>query len=402
MQAIKIRSHIIRIVSLLQLLFFFSFALQAQTENARLSQHGIKNLDTWLNNLVKENKIPGAVYVITQGDKILGTGSVGYADISAEKPLTNNSIFRITSMTKAITAVALMTLYEEGKFLLTDPVSKYIPAFKNVRIADTTKSGTLNEITILDLLDNTSGLPSFSSDAFNDLLTNAKTNEEMALGLAKIPLEFNPGTAYLYGASYEVLGYLIQVISGKHLDEFYNERIFSPLHMNDTYFFVPKEKQNRIAGAYRFNARGQATQLRKSGEDDGDNQNMFDAAGGIKTTATDFAKFCQMLLNGGSLNGNIILSPSTVKLMLQDHVGSLYPDFESGCGWGFGGEIVNNLKRNELSAEGTYRWGGFYGNQFFVDVHNNLAAIIMIQMFPNYDLGVQSKFEILVRQAVIK
>lgn len=253
MQAIKNRSYIIRIVSLLQLLFFFSFALQAQTENACLSQHGIKNLDTWLNDLVKENKIHG-----------------------------------------------------------------------------------------------------------------------------------------------------VEVISGKHLDEFYNERIFSPLHMSDTYFFVPKEKQNRIAGAYRFNATGQATQLRKSGEDDGDNQHMFDAAGGLKTTATDFAKFCQMLLNGGSLNGNIILNPSTVKLMLQDHIGSLYPDFESGCGWGFGGEIVNNLKRNELSEEGTYRWGGFYGNQFFVDVHNNLAAIIMIQMFPNYDLGVQSKFEILVRQALIK
>jgi Beta-lactamase class C and other penicillin binding proteins len=352
----------------------------------------------WVEGMVQSHQMAGAGYLIFQDDKIIARENIGFRDFKKKVLIDEETIFRITSMTKPITAVAIMTLYEDGYFVLSDPVSKYIPVFNDVKVrTDSSLRKPIREITIWDLLLNTSGLPSFNSDAYNQLMDTVTNSASMVEGLAHIPLDFDPGSHYEYGSSYEVLGYLIEVLTRMTLEQYLEKRLFKPLRMNHTYFFVPNSEAYLLSGAYQSSGSEVLKETRPPGRETVTNQRFFDGAGGLKSTVGDYFKFCRMLLNGGTDNDVYILSRNSVQMIMQDHLGELYPEYYEGNGWGMGGEVVIGTKRNELSHIGTYRWSGFYGNSFFIDPDKRIIAIFMTQLFPHNELNIIPKFEILSR-----
>lgn len=393
------------------------FAFQVEPpESVGLSSERLDRIDTLLNRHIEKNEIAGAITLVARKGKVVYLKSFGNSDLEQNIPMKEDTIFRIVSMTKPITVAALLTLYEDGKLLLTDPVSKYIPEFKNLRVLNIKEGEKYDisnlptvpsdrEITILDLLNHTSGLPAFSSSPTNELFeklsSEAKTAKEFSIGLTKIPLNFQPETEYEYGISYDVLGYLIEVISGKSLDVYFQERIFIPLGMNDTYFFVPPNKRSRLAATYGLDDNRKLKIQNKHGEETLQSTEFLSGGGGLKTTAMDFFRFSQMLLNNGQLKGKRILSRKSVELMMTDQVGNLYPSSEKGFGWGFGGEVRRALKGWEIGSVGRYGWGGRLGTEFWIDKQEQMIAIILLQLFPHHHLRLQNKFEVLATQAII-
>lgn len=355
-------------------------------------------LHHWVEDMVQSRQMAGAGYLIFQDDKVIARENIGFRDFTKKQLVDDETIFRITSMTKPITAVAIMTLYEDGYFVLSDPVSKYIPVFNDVRVrTDSSLRKPIREITIWDLLLNTSGLPSFNSDAYNQLMDTVTNSASMVDGLAHIPLDFDPGSHYEYGSSYEVLGYLIEILSGMTLEQYLEKRLFKPLQMNHTYFFVPSSEAYLLSGAYQSTGTEVLKETRPPGRETVTKQHFYDGAGGLKSTVGDYFKFCRMLLHGGTNNEVHILSKNSVQMIMQDHLGELYPEYYEGNGWGIGGEVVIGTKRNELTHIGTYRWSGFYGNSFFIDPDKRIIAIFMTQLFPHDELKLIPKFEILSR-----
>jgi CubicO group peptidase (beta-lactamase class C family) len=367
-------------------------------QNINNKNDRFNKLHLWLQRMVQSQQLAGASYLIYQNDKIIVRENLGFRNLTKNVLVDNETIFRITSMTKPITAVAIMTLYEDGYFVLSDPISKYLPIFNDVRVkTDSSLRKPIREITIWDLLLNTSGLPSFNSDAYNQLMDTVTNSASMVEGLAHIPLDFEPGSKYEYGSSYEVLGYLIEILTKMSLEEYLDKRLFRPLHMNHTYFIVPNSEAYLLSGAYQSSGDGMLKETRPPGRETVTKQHFYDGAGGLKSTVGDYFKFCRMLLHGGTDNGVHILSKNSVQMILQDHLGELYPEYYEGNGWGIGGEVVTGTKRNELANIGTYRWSGFYGNSFFIDPDKKIIAIFMAQLFPHGELELIPKFEILSR-----
>ena len=344
------------------------------------------------------------------------------------KPMREDTIFRIASMTKAVTSVAVMVLYEEGKLLLDDPVWKYIPEFKGAQVAipsEDKKSYTLvaakSEITVRHLLTHTSGLTYnfigiepwaklYKEAGISDGLVQTEgTIADKIKKLAKLPLMHNPGERFSYSLSTDVLGYLIEVVSGMTLDEFFRHRLFEPLNMKDTHFFLPEEKLARLAAVYNQLPDGRIKRM-------GDEQDVrgylvysasfqrkgprtyYSGGAGLVSTIIDYARFLQMLLNGGSLDGARVLSRKTVELMTVNHVGDMF----GGQGFGLGLSVLRDLgKGNELGSVGQYGWGGFFYTVFFVDPKEKLIGIFMSQLYPANDVRLQERFRALAFQAIV-
>lgn len=383
----------------------------------------LDRIDSAINAEIAAGKIPGAVALIVRDGKTVYHKSFGYADIESRTPMKNDAVFRIASMTKAVTTVGIMALYEKGLFQLNDPVAKFIPAFANPDVlvsADehgvvTETRPAVGEIRIIDLLTHSSGISYafinsplqavYKKNGVIDGLTEKDIRLETVMArLAEQPLLFDPGTAWAYGLNTDLLGYLIEVVSGKPLDRFFAEEIFSPLGMHDTWFYIPDSDAARLVTLY-----ADVGGLRVSAGDEStiylDNPRYpvegarayFSGGAGLSSTARDYARLIEMLLNDGELNGKRILSRKSVELMRTPRIDM---DNDGHAEFGLGFEVVDNLgAAGELGSMGSYRWGGAFATSYWIDPQEDLVAVLMTQVRPvRSDIG--DRFRTLVYQAL--
>lgn len=417
-----------------------------QPEEVRVSSEKLALIHPTLQKYIDQQKVPNMVSLIARHGKIVHFDAQGYMDLENRKPIQKDTIFRLWSNSKPIAGVATMICVEEGLLSLDDPVSKFIPAFKNTRVrADEVEWLRLNNcshpiatptvpaergITLRDCLRNTTGLAQVSTAAIGYIteykgiieesgLLNAPTNQpdnlrKMVEALAKLPLGAQPGTRFTYQVGYPIIGLVIEIVTGKSLEEFYRERIFRPLGMKDTSFYLPKEKLDRFPTCYYPAEEADKWTLSvlerpEDSERFKGPRTYFEAGGGrggVLTTAGDYARFAQMLLNGGELDGTRILSRKSVELMTCSHTGDVYVTDPGpyGYGFGLGVGVYNGGNPSVRRSPGTYGWGGAAGTHYFADPKEGLICIIFTQVFMHRmipDNDYQEEFERLVYQALI-
>jgi CubicO group peptidase (beta-lactamase class C family) len=397
-------------------------------EKVGLSAAGLKRIDALLLSAVEQKHLAGGVALVARHGKIAYLHGVGWSDIEARRAMAPDALFRVASMTKPVTSVAVMMLVDEGKIKLTDPVSKYVPEFKGphvlVAAGDRYETRPAKQaITIRDLLTHTSGLTYgfFDKKFLGDLYREAGVSDgivqtEGTLAdnirrLARVPLMFDPGTAWEYGLSTEVLGRVVEVASGKNLDQLFRERIFRPLGMHDTYFFLPDAKRPRLAALYRP---GKEQQIERVGDERQKvgalvysasypyrgPRTYFSPGAGLVSTAPDYARFLQMLLSGGRANGVRLLKPETVKQMTENQIGDLKPWIAAhGDKFGYGFGVVSPAAK-DVASVGSYGWGGIFYTYFLVDPRQDLIAIFMTQIYPTNHLKLHEEFERRVYKAL--
>lgn len=387
--------------------------------NASVNYHRLLRIDSLMNEYMQKNWITGAVTLVVKDNELVQYKGYGYADAEIKKPMRPDAIFRIASQTKAITSTGILILYEEGRLLLDQPIADFIPEFKNPVVlntynaADTTYTtiAARRSITIRDLLTHSSGLdyPGIGSEKMRAIYAKAaipsglgdiKANllDEMK-ALARLPLSHQPGEKFTYGLSVDLLGCLIEVISGKSLNDFFTEKIFRPLGMKDTYFNMPADKADRLAAVYTEDSLHHIIKWKKTATGiDPDypllNKRYFSGGAGLSSTAYDYALFLQMILNGGTYNGQEILSPRTVDMMLHNQLD--FP-FNGLNNFGLGFEIVSEKGAAKGARNaGSFSWGGFFGTTYWADPKAHLICLIMTQQTPNSHGELAKKFENLV------
>ena len=404
---------------------------KAAPDSVGLSAARLARVDAALKPYIDNKQLAGAVVAIARKNKTVYMKSFGAADIDSNKAMTNNAIFRIASMTKPVTSVAVMMLYEEGKFLLDDPIAKFIPEFKEpkVLIADGNTVPAKREITIRDLLRHTSGISYRfwgkpvaevyeKAGIFDGLAPTEGTIADMTKRIAAQPLHSQPGEAFEYGLNTDVLGYLVELISGMPLDRFFKERIFNPLKMPDTQFYVSDAQRNRVVSLYTPGEKGG---LAKSPDAPtrwgqlifspavpyGTQRTYFSGGGGLTSTARDYLRFTQMFLNGGQLDGKRLLSRKSVELMAMNHIGDIsvwtyVPPGAAGnlgdkFGLGFG--VRSDVGMNELGSTGEYMWAGIFNTRFWIDPKEKLSIVMMGQIIPR-NPDIEAKVHAAVYQAI--
>ena len=382
----------------------------------------LDRLDAAINGSISEHQLAGAVVLIRRDGRDAVLKAYGLQDLENAKPMQTDAIFRIASMSKAVTTVAVLMLYEEGRFLLNDPVSKYLPAFKDRVVAVPHAEGSASTgivtvpakkpITILNLLTHTAGL-TYGEGPAEELYKKAhlsgwyladhdETIAEAVDRLATLPLNGQPGESWQYGYGTDVLGRLVEVLSGLPLDRFFEERIFKPLKMVDTSFFLPPGKASRLANVYGLEdgklvlKETAATSAYLKGP-----RKCFSGGAGLLSTISDYSRLLQMLLNDGDLEGTRLLSPKTVELMHTNHVGDKYHRDTTAFGLGF---WINEDPGayGELGTEGAYGWGSAYFPQYLVDPKERLIAIFMAQLNPAGVSDLNQRFKVLTYQALVK
>lgn len=385
-------------------------------EQVGLSSERLSRIRPIMEKHVAAGRVAGAIGLIARHGKIAYLETYGQMDKEAGKPMREDTLFRIYSMTKAVTGVAAMILYEEGRYSLNDPVAKYIPEFGGLKVAvDKRLVSSDRDMTIRDLMRHTSGLNYVGprDEAGNLVYQKLKVADpdvplaEMVKRLSQSPLVHQPGTIWDYSLGIDVLGRVVEVASGQTLDRFFEERIFKPLRMKDTGFYVPKEKWDRLAALYVPNT--DLTIHRSTGRPQESFKKkpvQFLGGAGLVSTVTDYARFCQMLLGNGELDGARVLSPKSVELMSANHLGNL-PSASQLLrqGYGFGLTFAVNLgpgKTGRLGSEGEYNWGGAAGTKFSIDPKEQMFTVFMIQILPHTTLTYGEQFRDLVYQAIVK
>tara|TARA_B100001029_G_C15020225_1_gene430037 strand:+ start:45 stop:1295 length:1251 start_codon:yes stop_codon:yes gene_type:complete len=383
-----------------------------------VSKSRLKTLNDVLHKFVDEKKISGIQTAIFRKGNLVHSDTYGYSDIETKKPLKENSIYRLASMTKPIVSVALMMLYEKGNFHLDDPLEKYIPWFKSSKIMDSSGEiyPALNKIRIIDLLRHTSGIGSdggigYINSLYREINREEQSNNEtLVKEISGLPLYFEPGTKWKYGLSTTVCGYLIEVLSKKPLDEFLRERIFIPLGMKDTFFEIPSSKYNRFVTSYTIDENQKLQVLDHPLNSFWTKKvTLFRGGGGLVSTMKDYLIFSQMLLNKGKYNKVRLLGRKTIELMTSNHTMST-PNFDGkgllsipnlGKGFGLGFSVVTNPAETKiLNSKGTYGWGGAFGTYFQIDPKEELIYIMMIQRRPYSELKLREYFQNLVYQSL--
>ncbi|HAC25346.1 MAG TPA: serine hydrolase [Cytophagales bacterium] len=393
----------------------------AKPEDQGMSGPRLVRIDNMINDLVERDQIPGAVVLIMRNGKAVYHKAYGFRDAEGKKELKKDDIFRIASQTKAITSLAVMLLFEEGKFVLDDPVSRYIPEFRNPKVlvnlnwADTTYTTTpaKSEVTIRQLLTHSSGIDyaSIGSQEFKAIYAKAGVpsgigTDNMVLAekmkiLGGLPLRHQPGEQYTYGLNTDVLGYLVEVLSGLPLDQFFRTRIFQPLGMNDTYFFLPPEKHSRLVWLYQTR-NGKIQKMDKPAYEGVNpqyptlNGTYFSGGAGLSSTVEDYGKFLQLFLNKGEFNGVRLLSRKTVELMLTNQ---LQPPVTQQFGLGFGLETEKNDHQSILSL-GSFSWGGAFNTHYWADPKEKLVGMIFTNMYASPYWTIGDKFKVLTYQAI--
>lgn len=428
-----------RILTLTLILFLGIFELTAQTKSIKktpplsesspgsvgLSAERLARIDNMCAQAVADGKLPGIVSLVARDGKIVLWKAYGMANNQEGKKLKRDDIFRIASQTKAITATAVMMLWEEGKFQLDDPISKYIPAFKHpqvlktFRYSDTTYTTVpaKSEITIRNLLSHTSGIGYgmidgderfkmiYQKAGIIDAFTTKKvTLEENIKKLAKLPLHHNPGENFTYSEGLDVLGYFIEIISGMPFDEFLKTHIFDPLGMKDTRFYLPQSKADRLV-AVQYKVDGKWKKYPATFYDTDypvkGAKTYFAGGAGLSSTAKDYAVFLQMYLNGGEYNGVRLLSRKTVDVILSNQIGDIWGD-NSDTKFGLAFELVTKVGQNKggLGSAGTFNWGGYFNTQYFADPKEKIIGIIMKQTQGPVDDQTGWKFRQMVFQTL--
>ncbi len=383
----------------------------------------LQRIDTAINAEIADGNIAGAVALIARDGDVVYHKSFGLADIASGKPMQTDSIFRIASMTKAITSVAVMILYEQGYFQLNDPVADFVPAFAKPRVAVsydengivTETRPAAREIRIIDLLSHSSGISygfmdqplqrSYKAHGVIDGVTakNVKLADVMQK-LAGQPLLFDPGSRFAYGLNTDLLGYLVEVVSGKPPDQFFQEQVFTPLGMRDTYFYLPASKADRLVTLYAF-----VDELRVSDGTEADikldnprypvegAKSYFSGGAGLSSTALDYGRFVTMLLNEGELDGQRVLSRKSVELMRAPRIDW---DDDGGADFGFGFEVISDLGAyGELGTDGAYSWGGAFNTSYWIDPAERLVGVFMSQSRPT-ETDISARYQTLVYQAL--
>ncbi len=394
-----------------------------------ISAERLTRLHTGMQGFIDRKEAGGIVTLIARDGKTVDVHASGFQDVAAKTPMRTDTMFRIASMTKPVTSVALMMLYEEGKVLLTDPVSKFIPAFKSSRVlegAAETPVPARRGINLRDLLSHRSGITygfinggpvggGYRKNGVADgLAVTSMTLAEAIDKLAAEPLISQPGAAWNYSLSTDVLGRVVEVVSGQPFQVFMRERIFKPLRMADTDFAVPDAKWSRLATVYSPDGAAGIRPMTDpetfgntvmsplaSYKEQG--KTYFSGGAGLVSTTRDYARFAQMLLNGGVLDGARLLSPKTVELMTASHTADLPGSglIGSGAQFGLGFRVVTDVGATQtLGSNGIYGWSGIYGTNFWVDPKERLVAIVMVQRYPGSPVA--SAFQPLVYQALVR
>ena len=362
-------------------------------ETAGVSDQRLGRYANFLNREIEEGHIPGAVSLIARRGEIVHDAAYGYSSLTGKQPMRSDNIFHIMSMTKPIVTVAFMMLYEEGLFFLTDPVSKYLPQFKDVTVAVDVNAGkdgatypADKEITIHHLLTHTAGFShglggtELDNDIAKALYYEPQNSIESRVNtLVSLPLVGQPGEQWYYSASPDVLSLLIEHFSGMSTAAFLQNRIFDPLQMNDTGYNIPKANQDRWVPVHQINEQGVLVNSERQLPIEGNT--VYGGTHGLFSTAADYLKFCRMLLNKGEANGIQFLSPKTVEIMTQNNVGTLYQAPGQGFGLGFG-VTTDVADSKSLGSKGQYYWSGAYCTYFFIDPEEELIAILMSQLQP--------------------
>jgi CubicO group peptidase (beta-lactamase class C family) len=397
---------------------------RSDAKSQGFSPEKLERIPALLKEAVEKKQIAGGVALVARRGKVIHVSMAGLQDIESKAPMADGAIFRIASMSKPITSVAVMQLVEDGKLKLTDTLSKYVPEFKDMKVAVPSQDGKSFEtvkaeraITIHDLLTHSSGItyrimskPHVGklyeeSGVCDGLAESSVSLADNVRKIAKLPLVCQPGSAWEYGLNTDVLGHVVEVVSGKSLEDFMRERIFTPLKMNDTCFNLAKDRHSRLASLYTIQ---EDKSLRKVGEKavttgpfvysgtvptHADNK-YFSGGAGLVSTAGDYFRFGQMMMNGGELNGARVLKAETVATMTKNQLGKIriIPG-NSLMGYGFGVLSEEDKNgQNDPAGVGTFAWGGAYGTFFWVDPKNELVAVVMAQVFPqDFTLGVEFK-----------
>jgi CubicO group peptidase (beta-lactamase class C family) len=402
----------------------------ASPESAGMSKAALDRLEQHLKSrYIDAGRFPGTQLLVYRRGKIVHSSVQGFADLERKVPVRDDTIFRIYSMTKPITSVAFMMLFEEGRVALDEPVHKYIPEWKDLGVfAAGTAPAFLTRppsrpMLIVDLLRHTSGLTyafqqrsnvdaAYRERKIGEIVT-AGTLETMIADLAKIPLEFSPGEAWNYSVSTDVIGFLIGKISGTPFEQFLKERIFDPLGMNDTGFFVPADKAHRLAACYSAEPRDHLTLQDDPAESPFLSLPSFvSGGGGLCSTAADYLTFCRALINGGELGGVRLIGPKTLKLMTSNHLpgGRDLPEMSrslfseasyNGIGFGLGFSItMDSAKTLIAGSAGEYAWGGAATTSFWIDPAEELIAIFMTQVLPSSAYPVRRELRTMVYAAI--
>lgn len=392
-------------------------------ENVGFSTERLDRIRAGMQRYIDEGKTSGVLALVARGGKIAYAEQLGLMDIAANKPMAADAIFRIYSMTKPITSAAALMLMEEGRYRLTDPVSAYIPALKGMKVvAHEDKNGMVledlqDEIKIRDLFTHTAGFSyGFDANSALDNLYNKEfwpniekpgiTLKAMIEALGKLPLANQPGKLFRYSVSIDVLGYLIEAISGVSFDVFLRQRVFDPLGMVDTDFWVPPEKVARFAINYGVDEKqpGKLKDIDPLAESHYLHPAQVPSGGGgLVSTASDYLRFCQMLLNGGELDGVRLLGRKTVELMRTNHLpAGKYEDANQAYGFGLGGNVLINVNRAPaMASEGSWAWGGAANTKFWIDWKEKLIGILMLQFMPPDTYPIGPDFQNLVYQALV-
>jgi CubicO group peptidase (beta-lactamase class C family) len=406
----------------------FAFAQDipsGKPESVGLSSERLERIGTAVQGDIDDKRIAGAVTLVIRHGRVAWFKSQGMMDREAAKAMRPDAMFRICSMTKPITSAAVMMLYEEGRFLLDDPVSKYLPEFKNPKVLVKPASGepysipATKEITIRDLLRHTSGITYNWNDDLGPMYEKANvasglleydgTIGDSVKRLATLPLLFNPGDRFEYSLGVDVLGRLVEVVSGKSLDEFFRTRVFEPLGMKDTYFYPPDNKLDRLAAAYTYYPDKGLSRFPDSPIKEGTfaysadypsrgPKKLFSGGAGLVSTAMDYARFSQMMLDEGKAGNTRLLSRKSVELMTHDQLGKIGPDQAFGLGFGIEGV---KAPLSELGSPGAYNWGGFFYTAFSIDPKEQMIVVFMGQLHPTGDLTLDRQVHELAYQAII-
>jgi len=416
----------------LALLFLVPTVLSGQTVAVRkpVLNHGfsperLSRLDGFLQQYVDSNRVAGAVALVLRDGEVVYERAVGWADKESGRRMAPDAMFRIASQTKALTTVAAMMLVEEGKLLLNNPVSQFIPAFAHTTVVVASDSGrgivpAKRQVTIRDLLLHTSGISYGVDQTLAPLYAAKGLGPEAGFGwytadkdepicttmerLATLPFMRQPGDAWVYGYSTDVLGCVVERASGVSLDDFIRMRITRPLGMLDTHFYVPAAQRQRLVTVYASDSTNHVVRAPEGARGQGHYvdgpHRSYSGGAGLVSTARDYARLLQMLLNGGELNGVRLLSPKTVDLMTTNQVGTLYSP--NGQGFGFGFSIDEYVGAdNTMMSAGTYGWGGAYGSQYRVDPRERIVFVFMLNQLPNRS-DIAAKFPNVLYQALVK
>ena len=389
----------------------------AKAETVGMSSKRLERINAFIKEYVETNQIAGAVTLVARKGRIVHFEAQGWRDKEANQPMEKDAIFSLASMTKPIVSTALMMLWEDGKFMLDDPISKWLPSYAHKEVIDplTGRRVPARPVTVRHVLTHTSGLSLTPAAASPAPLTDGETAQsapaaasarpktllEAVERAAGSPVAFQPGERWQYGSSTDFVAILVEKLSGMTIDEYVRTKIFQPLGMRDTFYNIPQDKVNKVAAIYRPDANGKIALLRKP--EYHEPTAYFPGVGGLNGNAADYFRFSQMLLNGGEYNGQRLLGRMTVNAMITNQIGTGKPVYIRGDGYGFGlgfAVLTDPAKAPDALSIGSFTWGGANGTLFWIDPQEDLIGILMMQINPYAHFNIRPLFSVAVTQAI--